>query len=112
MFNKFLPLPGKAFPVFQYKSESNVYPAPSDFKKKQNFAFFSVILLAVSSFDYVSSVLTGSVTWVPTDKLVTLPGNIIIPCSTTDTLIENYKKYTYKQVAQEAHSDAVFVWGC
>jgi len=57
MFNKFLPLPGKAFPVFQYKSESNMYPAPSDFKKKQNFAFFSVILLAVSSFDYVSSVL-------------------------------------------------------
>lgn len=38
----------------------------------------------------------------------------MIPRSTPDISIENYKKYntTYKQVAQEAYSDAVFVWGC
>ena len=69
MFNKFLPLPGKSSLNFQYKSETNMCPGPSDFMKRRNFIFFSIILLAVSSFDYVSSVLTGSVTWVPTDKL-------------------------------------------
>jgi len=53
-------------------------------------------------------------TGIPANKLVPLPENIMIPRNTPNTSLEDYKKYntTYKQVAQAASSDSIFVWGC